>query len=100
MGPERLEVHLPVSLATHWVLMALAAPLMPERLRTTGLALVQTSQAVAYVGSSVLFGAAWQFWGPTAACVCAVLAGGVAIIATAILLSGVNRPAAAVEATS
>ncbi|MFC7649423.1 MFS transporter [Streptosporangium lutulentum] len=86
--------------ATNGVLMALAAPLMPERLRTTGLALVQTCQAVAYVGSSVFFGAAWQFWGPTAACVFAVLAGGVAIVATAILLFGINRPTATVEATS
>ncbi|WP_245878512.1 MFS transporter [Streptosporangium subroseum] len=86
--------------ATDGVLMALAAPLMPERLRTTGLALVQTGQAVTYVGSSVLFGAAWQFWGPTAACALAALAGVIAIIATAALLYGVNRPAGAVEATS
>lgn len=40
--------------ATDGVLMALAAPLLPEHVRTTGLALVQTGQAVAVLCSSVL----------------------------------------------
>ena len=53
--------------ATDGVLMALAGPVMPEHLRTTGLALVQTGQALAYLVSSVLFGAAWQLWGPDVA---------------------------------
>lgn len=49
--------------ATDGVLMALAGPLLPEALRTTGISLVQTAQALAYFASSVLFGLAWQFWG-------------------------------------
>ena len=44
--------------------MALAGPVLPERLRTTGIALIQTGQALAYLVSSVLFGLAWQAWGP------------------------------------
>ncbi|GIE86845.1 Major Facilitator Superfamily protein [Actinoplanes regularis] len=53
--------------ATDGVLMALAGPLLPAELRTTGLALVQTGQALAYLASSVLFGLAWQWWGATGA---------------------------------
>ncbi|GAA0207809.1 MFS transporter [Saccharothrix mutabilis subsp. mutabilis] len=53
--------------ATDGVLMALAGPLLPEHLRTTGIALVQTGQALAYLGSSVLFGLAWHYWGPETA---------------------------------
>ncbi|GAA1854235.1 MFS transporter [Asanoa iriomotensis] len=66
--------------ATDGVLMALAGPVLPDALRATGLALVQTGQALAYVASSVLFGLAWSAWGPTAAvlaaAVVAVVAGG------------------------
>ncbi|GII27543.1 MFS transporter [Planotetraspora mira] len=83
--------------ATDGILMALAAPLLPERLRTTGLALVQTGQAMAYLGSSVLFGVAWQLWGTGAAILLAVLAGGVAITATAVLLSGQDRRTSGTE---
>ncbi|WBB56335.1 MFS transporter [Verrucosispora sp. WMMD573] len=36
--------------ATDGVLIALAGPTFPQRLRTTGIALVQTGQAVAYLG--------------------------------------------------
>lgn len=50
--------------ATDGVLMAAAGPLLPAHLRTTGLALVQTGQALAYVVSSIGFGFAWQWWGP------------------------------------
>ncbi|AEV83716.1 MFS transporter [Actinoplanes sp. SE50] len=53
--------------ATDGVLMALAGPLLPAELRTTGLALVQTGQALAYLVSSVLFGLAWQWWDATGA---------------------------------
>lgn len=52
---------------TDGVLMALAGPVLPESLRTTGIALIQTSQAVAYLLSSVLFGLAWQVWGAATA---------------------------------
>ncbi|GLY92841.1 MFS transporter [Actinoplanes sp. NBRC 103695] len=72
--------------ATDGVLMALVAPTLPERLRTTGLALVQTGQALAYLVSSVLFGAAWQLWGPDAAIRSAAALAVVAVIATVFLL--------------
>jgi len=48
--------------ATDGVLMAAAGPLVPAGLRATGLAVVQTGQAVARMLSSVLFGLAWTLW--------------------------------------
>jgi len=72
--------------ATDGVLMALASPLLPERLRTTGLALVQSGQALGYLGSSVLFGLAWQFWGPETATRLAALGVALALVATAALM--------------
>ncbi|MEV6443513.1 MFS transporter [Amycolatopsis sp. NPDC051716] len=48
--------------ATDGVLMAAAGPLIPAGLRATGLAVVQTGQAVARMLSSVLFGLAWTLW--------------------------------------
>ncbi|SFR28627.1 Nitrate/nitrite transporter NarK [Lentzea waywayandensis] len=71
---------------TDGVLMALAGPVLPERLRTTGIALIQSGQALAYLGSSVLFGLAWQFWSPEAATRIAAVAVVCALIATAALL--------------
>ena len=53
--------------ATDGVLMALAGPVLPGALRTTGIALIQTGQALSYLVSSVLFGLAWTVWGPTSA---------------------------------
>ncbi|MGW7437019.1 MFS transporter [Streptomyces sp. NPDC054849] len=50
--------------ATDGVLMAAAGPLLPAELRTTGLAAVQTAQALARFAGSLLFGAAWTLWGP------------------------------------
>ena len=44
-----------------------AGPLLPAELRATGLALIQTGQALAYLVSSVLFGLAWQWWNVTKA---------------------------------
>ncbi|WP_240197584.1 MFS transporter [Nonomuraea lactucae] len=49
--------------ATDGVLMAVAGPMLPEHLRTSGLALLQTGQAVARMFSSILFGAIWTVWG-------------------------------------
>ncbi|MET8681427.1 MFS transporter [Streptomyces sp. NPDC004647] len=73
--------------ATDGVLMALAGPLLPEGLRTTGIALIQSGQALAYLGSSVLFGLAWEAWGPTVASRLAAIAVVVAMAATAVLLA-------------
>jgi MFS family permease len=77
--------------ATDGVLMALAGPVLPERLRTTGIALIQTGQALAYLVSSVLFGLAWQLWGPAAASRIAAVAVVAAIAVTLLLL---KRPPA------
>jgi MFS family permease len=72
--------------ATDGVLMALAGPVLPERLRTTGIALIQSGQALAYLGSSVLFGLAWQFWSPETATRIAAGAVVLALLTTAALL--------------
>ncbi|MEV6932382.1 MFS transporter, partial [Dactylosporangium sp. NPDC051485] len=74
--------------ATDGVLMALAGPLLPEALKTTGIALVQSGQSLAYLGSSILFGAAWQWWGPGPA-LCA--AAGAALTALALVTSILRR---------
>ncbi|MFB9435673.1 MFS transporter [Streptomyces showdoensis] len=80
--------------STEGVLMALAGPVLPERLRTTGIALVQSGQALAYLGSSVLFGLAWQAWGAEAASRGAAVAVVVVGAATALLLGPLRRRAA------
>ncbi|WP_433359460.1 MFS transporter [Actinoplanes sp. CA-142083] len=72
--------------ATDGVLMAVAGPLLPEHLRTTGLALIQTGQAVAYLVSSVLFGLAWQWWGAAGAIRAVVAAATLTLAGSATLL--------------
>ncbi|MFD0071081.1 hypothetical protein ACFVIY_01375 [Streptomyces sp. NPDC127166] len=42
--------------ATEGILMALPGPVLPERLRTIGIALIQSGQALAYPGSSAAGG--------------------------------------------
>ncbi|MCT9010150.1 MFS transporter [Streptomyces sp. NPDC054766] len=49
--------------ATDGVLMAAASDSVPEELRSSGLALVQTGQALARFVCSLAFGAAWTAWG-------------------------------------
>ncbi|MEU8298613.1 MFS transporter [Micromonospora sp. NPDC048909] len=73
--------------ATDGVLIALAGPVLPARLRTTGIALVQTGQAVAYLGSSVLFGLAWQAWGPQTAIQVAAATVAAILLVTVFLLA-------------
>ncbi|WP_163509116.1 MFS transporter [Fodinicola acaciae] len=63
--------------AVDGVLMAAAGPLLPASLRTTGLALLQTGQALAYLLSSVAFGLVWQF--SSAGLACALAAAGVLV---------------------
>ncbi|WP_419503914.1 MFS transporter [Lentzea aerocolonigenes] len=72
--------------ATDGVLMALAGPILPEALRTTGISIVQTGQALSYFVSSVLFGLFWQVGGADTAV--GVAAGLVlmAVVGTALLL--------------
>ncbi|MEV8513790.1 MFS transporter [Dactylosporangium sp. NPDC051484] len=78
--------------ATDGVLMAVAGPLLPEALRTTGIALVQSGQSLAYLASSVLFGVAWQLWGPGPALFAAAAAALAALaLVASILLRGYDR---------
>jgi MFS family permease len=72
--------------ATDGVLTALAVPLIPEELRTTGLALLQTGQALAYFASSVVFGVLWQYIGVTVACLSAAGVAAVLLPTCALLL--------------
>ncbi|MFJ9940124.1 MFS transporter [Streptomyces erythrochromogenes] len=72
--------------ATDGVLMAAAGPLLPAGLRTTGLAVLQTAQALARFGGSVLFGAAWTVWGPGTAL--AGAAGGLLLSLSAVSVLG------------
>ncbi|GAA2460763.1 MFS transporter [Streptomyces mauvecolor] len=50
--------------ATDGVLMALAAPALPDGGRAGGLALLQTAQALTRLLGTAGFGAAWTVWGP------------------------------------
>ncbi|MFG2292786.1 MFS transporter [Streptomyces sp. NPDC048603] len=77
--------------ATDGVLMAAAGPLLPERLRSTGLAVLQTVQALARFGGSLLFGAAWTLWGPYAA-LSAAAAGLAAVLVALCVLAPVRAP--------
>ena len=79
--------------ATDGVLMALAGPLLPAELRTTGLALIQTGQALAYLVSSVLFGLAWQWWDVTGAIRAVAAVAAAALTLSAVLLLRTRTPA-------
>lgn len=71
---------------TDGVLMAVAGPLLPADLRATGLALIQTGQALAYLVSSVLFGLAWQHWDASGAIQATATAAALTLTASAVLL--------------
>ncbi|MGW6708942.1 MFS transporter, partial [Streptomyces sp. NPDC054956] len=75
--------------ATDGVLMAAAGPLLPDGLRTTGLAVLQTAQALSRFAGSLLFGAAWTLWGPAPAL--AATAGGLLLALTVIAGLGGRR---------
>lgn len=60
--------------ATDGVLMAAASDSVPEELRSSGLALVQTGQALARFVCSLGFGAAWTFWGDRTALMASAVA--------------------------
>ncbi|MFB7552552.1 MFS transporter [Streptomyces sp. NPDC056154] len=72
--------------ATDGVLMALAGPVLPVDGRATGLAVLQTGQALARMLAAAGFGAAWTVWGPRPAlwaatsALLAALAGGWALL--------------------
>ncbi|MEU9077038.1 MFS transporter [Kitasatospora sp. NPDC048538] len=74
--------------ATDGVLMALAAPALPAAGRASGLAVLQTGQALARLVGAAGFGAAWTWWGPRPALVAAALALATALTAAWRILPG------------
>jgi MFS family permease len=74
--------------ATDGMLMALAGPLLPAELRTTGLALIQSGRSLAYLGSSVLFGLGWYWLGPGRAL---LVAAGVGAVTAAVVAGMIGR---------
>jgi MFS family permease len=73
--------------ATDGVLMAAASDSVPEELRSSGLALVQTGQALARFVCSLAFGAAWTAWGDRTALTASAVA-----LALCALFSTILRP--------
>jgi MFS family permease len=71
--------------ATDGVLMAAASDSVPEELRSSGLALVQTGQALARFVCSLGFGAAWTAWGDRTALTTSAVALGVCALFALIL---------------
>ncbi|MGY0023524.1 MFS transporter [Streptomyces sp. YJ-C3] len=81
--------------ATDGVLMAAASAGLPEDRRSSGLAVVQTGQAVARFGCSLGFGAAWTAWGDRTA-----LAGAAVLLAVCAAVAYVLRPLPHTKATA
>jgi MFS family permease len=77
--------------ATDGVLAAAAAALLPEQLRSTGLATLQTVVAVARFGSSIVFGALWTALGVGWAYGLVAAGLATALPATAVLLRTAGR---------
>ncbi|WP_406836995.1 MFS transporter [Streptomyces sp. AHU1] len=73
--------------ATDGVLMAAASDSVPGELRASGLALVQTGQALARFVCSLAFGAAWTAWGDRTALTASAVA-----LALCALFSTILRP--------
>lgn len=74
--------------ATDGVLMAAASDSVPEELRSSGLALVQTGQAAARFVCSLGFGAAWTLWGDRTALMASAVALAVCAAFASILRPG------------
>ncbi|WP_331742634.1 MFS transporter [Kitasatospora sp. NBC_00085] len=74
--------------ATDGVLMALAGPVLPPDRRASGLAVLQTGQALARLLGAAGFGAAWTCWGPRPALAAAALALAAALAAARRILPG------------
>ncbi|THC54801.1 MFS transporter [Streptomyces sp. A1499] len=72
--------------ATDGVLMALVAPVAARERRASGMAVLQTGQALARLVAAAGFGAAWTLWGVDTALTCAVVALTVAVAGAAALL--------------
>ncbi|MCB5912127.1 MFS transporter [Streptomyces pinistramenti] len=85
--------------ATDGVLMALAGPVLPAARRASGMALLQTGQALCRLLAAAGFGAAWTLWGTRPALLAAVLALAVALAVSAVLLPRTERHRPAHEPT-
>ncbi|MET7363050.1 MFS transporter [Streptomyces sp. NPDC005562] len=72
--------------ATDGVLMALVAPVVAQERRASGMAVLQTGQALARLVAAAGFGAAWTLWGVRPALTCAALALTAALAGAALLL--------------
>jgi MFS family permease len=79
--------------STDGVLMALASPTIPERLRTSGFALITTGTATTRFMSSVVFGAIWVAWGSQVAMLIFLV--GLAVMVPAAALALRSHPEAA-----
>ncbi|MEU9374175.1 MFS transporter [Streptomyces sp. NPDC048255] len=77
--------------ATDGVLMAAAGPLLPARLRASGMALVQTAQALARFAGALLFGAGWTYAGPGVALAGAAIGLTLSLAAVGVLGKGALR---------
>jgi MFS family permease len=53
--------------ATDGVLMAFASSMLPEEVRTTGLAVLTAATGLGTLAASVIFGGLWTIWGPESA---------------------------------
>ncbi|MFF4954722.1 MFS transporter [Streptomyces chattanoogensis] len=78
--------------ATDGVLMALAGPVLPAARRASGMALLQTGQALCRLLAAAGFGAAWTVWGARPALIVAIAALAVALTAAAALLPRRTAP--------
>ena len=79
--------------ATDGVLMALASRVVPEELRSSGLAWLTTVTTAFKFVASLAFGVVWRFWGPEGAVTCFLVAMAIAIpIGIVVLFAPRRRP--------
>ncbi|MFF1713810.1 MFS transporter [Streptomyces sp. NPDC058268] len=78
--------------ATDGVLMALTTPVLAQGRRASGMAVLQTGQALARLVAAAGFGAAWTLWGIGPALTCASLALAVALGGATLLLPRPESP--------
>ncbi|MEU7580578.1 MFS transporter [Streptomyces sp. NPDC041068] len=78
--------------ATDGVLMALAAPVVAPERRASGMAVLQTGQALARLVAAAGFGAAWTLWGVGPALTCASFALAAALAGATALLPRTETP--------
>jgi MFS family permease len=89
-----LALHGAFYAATDGVLMAAASDSVPEALRSSGLAVVQTGQALARFACSLGFGAAWSLWGDRTALLASTVALGLCAAGSWFFLRPAAREAA------